>query len=176
MWNIFHKTITNYCRNPGLAHYTCYSSCMKNVSQWGQHHHLSSQTWFPSVQSNMVVIKVLIPFRQATVELSEEKLVSGTKVIPLIKIMHYTVKCGHGNVEKWCKQLVENLHQGERSVLTLSTVLDPRFKILSFLPNPSPKSGQVKKVLAALIIGWCWHVIFIFYLLIFKRWQHVAWQ
>lgn len=41
------------------------------------------------------VIKVLIPFHQATVELSKENLVSGSADISLMKMLHYTALYPH---------------------------------------------------------------------------------
>lgn len=59
------------------------------------------------------VIVVLAPFNSATVELPEEKRVSGSKTIPMMKMFHYAMeKCGSslktsvGNktVRNWIKE------------------------------------------------------------------------
>ena len=93
-----------------------------------------------SCQENDVIqetSKVLAPFHQATVELSEEKRVSGTKIIPMFKMLHHTVQCEVGNLQTDpAKHLADNLiHRLKEhlaslqsvSVMTLATLLDPRY-------------------------------------------------
>ncbi|KAL7406999.1 hypothetical protein ABVT39_001380 [Epinephelus coioides] len=87
-------------------------------------------------------VKVLGPFHQATVELSEEKRVSASKTIPLMKMLRHTVQCEASHLdtdpakllaESLIRRLREHLAGLETmSVTTLATLLDPRFKVLGF--------------------------------------------
>ncbi|KAL3976200.1 kinesin family member 14 [Sarotherodon galilaeus] len=85
---------------------------------------------------------VVAPFHQATVELSEERRVSGSKVIPMMKMLYCALERNSLHLHT---QAATHLHDqlGRRvtdtasnleslSVLTLSTLLDPRFKTLGF--------------------------------------------
>lgn len=84
---------------------------------------------------------VLAPFNEATVELSEEKRVFGSKLIPTLKMLHYNAS----NVRTDpVIQLLENLKRrvtdtlcGLESVslMSIATLLDPRFKTLGFLSS-----------------------------------------
>ncbi|XDV34174.1 hypothetical protein PO909_004366 [Leuciscus waleckii] len=88
-------------------------------------------------------LDVLGPFRQATVELSGEKRVSASKVIPLMKMLHHAVTSKlEGLNSNLTKQLGDSLVRRVReqavnlesiSVMTMPTLLDPRFKKLGFL-------------------------------------------
>lgn len=87
-------------------------------------------------------LHVLAPFHQATVELSEERRVSGSKVIPMMKMLYLaperiastlhtpTAKHLHENLKRRVTDTASNLES--LSVLTLATLLDPRFKSLGF--------------------------------------------
>lgn len=87
-------------------------------------------------------MKVLAPFQVATVELSEEKRVSGSKVIPMMKMLRYTINETLKNITNdTAIQLGQNLSRRladtfsaleSTSVLTLATLLDPRFKTFGF--------------------------------------------
>ena len=87
-------------------------------------------------------LAVLKPFNQATVELSEEKRVSGSKVIPLIKMLKHTVvgQCAqirHNVGAKLATNLKNNLLEKfnlleKISTLSVATLLDPRFKAAGF--------------------------------------------
>ncbi|XP_051793003.1 E3 SUMO-protein ligase ZBED1-like [Acanthochromis polyacanthus] len=87
------------------------------------------------------VLNVLEPFHQATVEVSSERRVSGSKVIPLMKMLHHTVSCRLPTLttarqlgDNLIRRLKEHIHNLESvSALTLPTLLDPRFKKLGFL-------------------------------------------
>ncbi|XP_029942702.1 zinc finger BED domain-containing protein 1-like, partial [Salarias fasciatus] len=85
---------------------------------------------------------VLAPFHQATVELSEERRVSGSKVIPMMKMLYHALE---RNASTLHTQAAIHLHEHLKrrvtdtastveslSVLTLATLLDPRFKSLGF--------------------------------------------
>ncbi|KAK7925269.1 hypothetical protein WMY93_007579 [Mugilogobius chulae] len=43
-------------------------------------------------------LKILAPFNEATIELSEEKRVSGSKVIPMLTMLHHALEDGEINV------------------------------------------------------------------------------
>ncbi|XP_054635140.1 zinc finger BED domain-containing protein 4-like isoform X1 [Dunckerocampus dactyliophorus] len=87
-------------------------------------------------------LDVLKPFHQATVELSEEKQVSASKVIPLVKMLkHYiSSRCGHITHPLGMKlatnlknNLIEKFAMLEKvTALSMATLLDPRFKELGF--------------------------------------------
>nr|XP_055075686.1 E3 SUMO-protein ligase ZBED1-like isoform X2 [Misgurnus anguillicaudatus] len=87
-------------------------------------------------------MKVLAPFQVATVELSEEKRVSGSKVIPMMKMLRYTINETLKTISNdTAMQLGQNLSRRladkfsaleSTSVLTLATLLDPRFKTFGF--------------------------------------------
>ncbi|XP_014854594.1 PREDICTED: zinc finger BED domain-containing protein 1-like [Poecilia mexicana] len=85
---------------------------------------------------------VLAPFHQATVELSEERRVSGSKVIPMMKMLYLALESNastlhtqpaihlHENLKRRVTDTASNLES--KSVLALATLLDPRFKSLGF--------------------------------------------
>ncbi|CAM4569352.1 unnamed protein product [Leuciscus chuanchicus] len=89
------------------------------------------------------ILCVLAPFHQATVELSEEKRVSGSKVIPLLKMIHHSLQVEQLRLTMpITKELTENLIRRLRehiwnmeslSIMTMATLLEPRFKKLGFL-------------------------------------------
>ena len=93
---------------------------------------------------------VLAPFHQATVELSEEKRVSGSKIIPMMKMLYHALERNASNLHTQAAiQLHEHLRRRvtdtasnleSLSVLTLSTLLDPRYKSLGF--RSSSKSSE----------------------------------
>ncbi|KAJ8375053.1 hypothetical protein SKAU_G00056330 [Synaphobranchus kaupii] len=87
-------------------------------------------------------LRVLSPFQQATVELSEEKRVSGSKVIPLMNMLQRAVDSEGTNMTAvMAGKLAENLVRRLRdtlsnleslSVMTMATMLDPRCKTHGF--------------------------------------------
>nr|XP_043873805.1 E3 SUMO-protein ligase ZBED1-like [Solea senegalensis] len=88
-------------------------------------------------------LSVLAPFHQATVEVSAEKRVSSSKVIPLMKMLHHAItnKMHTMNASTIARQLGDNLVRRLRDHmsslesaggLTMPTLLDPRFKKLGF--------------------------------------------
>ncbi|XP_051797876.1 zinc finger BED domain-containing protein 4-like isoform X2 [Acanthochromis polyacanthus] len=101
------------------------------------------------------VLIVLAPFNAATVELSEEKRVSGSKIIPMMKMLHHTMqKCapsletsvGKKLRHELDKRVTKTLNNYESSShLSLATLLDPRFKALGFL-NGTKINDAVKKL------------------------------
>ncbi|XP_038124278.1 E3 SUMO-protein ligase ZBED1-like isoform X2 [Cyprinodon tularosa] len=100
-------------------------------------------------------LRVLAPFNQATVELSEEKRVSGSKVIPMLKMLHLSLQRNALNVttetainlvENLKRRLLETLCNLESlSVMTMPTLLDPRFKTMAFL-SASKANDAVKRL------------------------------
>ncbi|XP_052406871.1 E3 SUMO-protein ligase ZBED1-like [Carassius gibelio] len=88
-------------------------------------------------------LDVLAPFRQATVELSGEKRVSASKVIPLMKMLNHAVTSKlEGLKSNLTRQLAESLGRRVRETHSsfginkcddIPTLLDPRFKKLGFL-------------------------------------------
>lgn len=101
------------------------------------------------------MLKVLSPFEQATRELSEEKRVSGSKVIPLMTMIHIELQNQASTLTKPAAQeLAQNLKQRlmesisnkeSLSVMTLATLLDPRFKTVGFF-SPLKASEAVKRL------------------------------
>lgn len=83
-------------------------------------------------------LKELAPFHRATVELSEEKRVSGSKMIPMtkmltqylfdIKICHTAAKYLGPNLVSAMENKFDNIKP--KTALSLATLLDPRFKLL----------------------------------------------
>ncbi|XP_070400679.1 zinc finger BED domain-containing protein 4-like [Nothobranchius furzeri] len=101
------------------------------------------------------MLRVLAPFYQATRELSEEKRVSGSKVIPLMRMIHIELQHQSSTVSKpTAKQLAENLskrltesicNMESLSVMSLATLLDPRFKTAGFF-SPLKATEAVKRL------------------------------
>lgn len=103
-------------------------------------------------------LKVLSPFNDATVELSEEKRVSGSKVIPLLSMLLHTLEEQERGsdqtpestamAETLRRQLRERLHTLQSmSIMSLATLLNPRFKKIGFF-SPS-KAAEAKKWLTS---------------------------
>ncbi|KAJ8382371.1 hypothetical protein SKAU_G00031490 [Synaphobranchus kaupii] len=97
-------------------------------------------------------------FREATVELSEEKRASGSKVIPLMNMLQCavgsegtnmtTVMAGKlaENLVRWLRDTLSNLES--LSVMTMATMLDPRFKTHGFL-QPGQEANEAAMRLKA---------------------------
>nr|XP_054594486.1 zinc finger BED domain-containing protein 4-like [Nothobranchius furzeri] len=95
---------------------------------------------------------VLAPFHQATVELSEERRVSGSKVIPMMKMLNCALERNslhlhtqaathlHDQLRRRVTDTASNLES--LSVSTLSTLLDPRFKTLGFPSSSKCSEAQ----------------------------------
>lgn len=94
---------------------------------------------YQAIQQCLTILK---PVYQATVELSEDKFASASKVIPLAKMLKHFIegRCGHitHNAGKTLATnlrncMAERFSQLERSrSRSLATLLDPRFKQLGF--------------------------------------------
>lgn len=102
-------------------------------------------------------LQLLAPFYQATVELSEEKRVSGSKVIPMTKMLmlylHDTKgKISHNTATLLGQNLVSLMQKRfdtteNQTALTLSTLLDPRFKTIGFY-NQVQAQTSIKRLTA----------------------------
>ena len=102
-------------------------------------------------------LEVLSPLKEATVELSAEKNVSGSKVIPLVRMLRHAITMKQrGVTDERAAQLCTNLlrfmgeklsHYETASQMFLATLLDPRFKIMAFC-NPSNAQNAVKRLTA----------------------------
>ncbi|KAM9307434.1 E3 SUMO-protein ligase ZBED1-like [Pholidichthys leucotaenia] len=87
-------------------------------------------------------LQVLNPFHMATMEMSQQKRVSGSMVIPLIKMLLHTTQEIVGNTTNMTAKLLgQNISATLRNkfdnlenstILSLSTLLDPRFKTIGF--------------------------------------------
>ncbi|XP_054866834.1 zinc finger BED domain-containing protein 4-like [Amphiprion ocellaris] len=92
---------------------------------------------------------VLAPFNQATIELSEKKRVSGSKVIPLMRMIHIELRQASTvtkTAENLRKRLTESIcNLKSLSVMTLATLLDPRFKTVGFF-SPLKATEAVKRL------------------------------
>ncbi|KAL1252152.1 hypothetical protein QQF64_019948 [Cirrhinus molitorella] len=101
-------------------------------------------------------LEVLAPFKYATEELSAEKRVSASKIIPIIRMIQHKVAektalernasasslgtALQKYINKWCSN-AESIR-----VLALATFLDPRFKTLGFAQTP-PSSDDLWELL-----------------------------
>ncbi|KAK9525412.1 hypothetical protein VZT92_016124 [Zoarces viviparus] len=86
-------------------------------------------------------LSLLSPFYDATVELSAEENVSASKVVPLVKMLEHTlqeeIKPAPAAVLEMGDQLIRQLREKlytlqSMSIMTLATLLDPRFKVIGF--------------------------------------------
>lgn len=87
------------------------------------------------------IIEILRPFEVVTRELSSEKYVSASKVIPLARglqrVTQSLLSRSAGIAEELCQRLSYNMGQRfmsieDKNVLAISTLLDPRFKKIPF--------------------------------------------
>lgn len=100
-------------------------------------------------------LSVLSPFYKAAVELSEEKRVSASKVIPLLKMVEHvlqekvsvsTVPVATELGEHLSRLLREKLHNIQSmSVMLLATLLDPRYKSVGFF-SPATSNDAVERL------------------------------
>ncbi|KAL3979503.1 chromosome alignment-maintaining phosphoprotein 1 [Sarotherodon galilaeus] len=99
---------------------------------------------------------VLAPFNDATTELSQEKRVSGSKVIPLLTMLDHCLNeqmekspsIGSSLAQKLRMLLREKLDKIQTmSIMFLVTLLDPRFRKLGFL-SPARASEAEKRLKA----------------------------
>ncbi len=92
-------------------------------------------------------LSVFSPFHQATEEMSTEKRVSGSKVIPIVKMLkHLAFRRCTSVTHPVASNLVNNIHTNLQekfaglekiTSLTLATLLDPRFKQEGFCSTTS---------------------------------------
>lgn len=100
-------------------------------------------------------LALLSGFNDATVELSEEKTVSGSKVLPLLKMLDENLQEEMTDVaspvarqmgEHLKRQLREKLNTLQSmSIMSLATMLDPRFKAMGFL-SPTKANEAIKRL------------------------------
>uniref|UniRef100_A0A669B7A9 HAT C-terminal dimerisation domain-containing protein n=1 Tax=Oreochromis niloticus TaxID=8128 RepID=A0A669B7A9_ORENI len=96
-------------------------------------------------------LEVLSPFYTATTELSGEQRVSGSKVIPLVCMLRYAIAKKQPQVlDDKARQLCMNLtrmlgecssHLETMSVMTIATLLDPRFKAVGFCSQTNAQAA-----------------------------------
>ncbi|XP_056442541.1 E3 SUMO-protein ligase ZBED1-like isoform X2 [Gadus chalcogrammus] len=108
-------------------------------------------------EATAACLHLLAPFNQATVELSEEKIVSGSKVIPMTKMLniylhgemqntrHPTAKLLGQNLLLFMQKKIETAET--QTALTLATLLDPRYKTMGF-NNQIQAQASVKRLTA----------------------------
>ena len=96
---------------------------------------------------------VLGPFNDATTELSQEKRVSGSKVIPLLTMLDHclseemekTPSIGSSLAEKLRMLLREKLDRLQTmSIMCLATLLDPRFRKIGFLSPTRASEAETR--------------------------------
>jgi len=100
-------------------------------------------------------MSMLSPFNDATVELSAEENVSGSKVVPLLKMLEQTLQEDTTNTaaavvrdmgDHLIRQLRERLHTLQSmSIVSLATLLDPRFKVIGFF-SPTKATEAIKRL------------------------------
>ncbi|KAK1882424.1 Glutamate receptor 4 [Dissostichus eleginoides] len=100
-------------------------------------------------------LSLLSGFNDATIELSEEKNVSGSKVVPLLKMLEQmlqeemaktAVAVAKEMGEHLLRQLRERLHTLQSmSIMSLATLLDPRFKLIGFF-SPLKAAEATKRL------------------------------
>ena len=89
---------------------------------------------------------MLAPFHAATVELSEERRLSVSKVIPLLSMLHHSLEKEEMGIvqtpestemaESLRKQLKEKLYTLQSmSIMSLATLLEPRLKKIGFFSS-----------------------------------------
>uniref|UniRef100_A0AAQ4S6P8 HAT C-terminal dimerisation domain-containing protein n=1 Tax=Gasterosteus aculeatus aculeatus TaxID=481459 RepID=A0AAQ4S6P8_GASAC len=102
-------------------------------------------------------IALLAPLKEATVELSAEKHVSGSKIIPMVKMLRHTIAAKQRQLTDDTarilgKHLLGLMHEklGNYELAgqhALATLLDPRFKTMGFC-NPTNQQNAIKKLIA----------------------------
>ncbi|KAG9261818.1 zinc finger BED domain-containing protein 4-like [Astyanax mexicanus] len=98
---------------------------------------------------------VLSTFNEATTELSEERRVSGSKVIPLIRMLRHALNTKQSQAQdeksiQLCSNLFRLLNDRvssyeTMSIMTLATLLDPRYKTVGFC-SQSNAQAAVKRL------------------------------
>lgn len=98
-------------------------------------------------------LTVLRPFNQATAELSEERRVSGSKAVPTAKMLRHVISaecaqmspCIGATLANHLKNNLTEKFNGLEKVNSLSTILDPRFKLAGF-SNPANAQTAVERL------------------------------
>ncbi|XP_028428641.1 zinc finger BED domain-containing protein 4-like [Perca flavescens] len=99
----------------------------------------------------------LSPLKEAMVELSSEKTVSGSKIVPLVRMLRHAINTKLREVNgEMAKELCTNLmrlmmerlsHYETASQHSLATLLDPRFKAVGFC-NPGNSQNAIRRLTA----------------------------
>ncbi|XP_051918634.1 E3 SUMO-protein ligase ZBED1-like [Hippocampus zosterae] len=102
-------------------------------------------------------LRLLAPFYEAAVEMSQEKRLAGSKVIPITKMLLLHLyesngKTAQPTAKRLGHNLVSAMHETfdtleSQTALTLSTLLDPRFKTFGFY-NQAQAQTSVKRLAA----------------------------
>ncbi len=112
-------------------------------------------------------LRILGPLHQATVEMSEEKRVSASKVIPMISMLKISIRqmctqmtsdTGSQLAANLLKQMNERLATHEQtSCLALATFLDPRFKTVVFSIRIRIRKSFIAKCVYThtMNLSWC---------------------
>lgn len=100
-------------------------------------------------------LEILAPLKLATVELSSEKVVSGSKIIPMVKMLRHAITTKqHTLTTDMSKTLAAHLitqmterlsHYESAGQHALATLLDPRFKTMGFV-NSTNQQNAIKKL------------------------------
>ena len=84
------------------------------------------------------VVKILEPFEAVTTELSAEKYVSASKILPLARGLQRLTATHTGTCSALCDKLTSQMttrfgpNMEEKTVMAIATLLDPRFKKIPF--------------------------------------------
>uniref|UniRef100_A0A1X7UJA9 BED-type domain-containing protein n=1 Tax=Amphimedon queenslandica TaxID=400682 RepID=A0A1X7UJA9_AMPQE len=91
------------------------------------------------------VVKILTPFESVTREISSENYTSGSKIIPISRCLQRLVSTSvtsHSLAESLVTEMrARFLGMEENNLLTVSTLLDPRFKKLAFSDKDAAERG-----------------------------------
>ncbi|XP_025759038.1 zinc finger BED domain-containing protein 4 [Oreochromis niloticus] len=129
-----------------IQHYSQRKACSSAAADGTAHLETYQRDLTPLTADECDIVRetllVVAPFHQATVELSEERRVSESKVILMMKMLYCALERNslhlhtqaathlHDQLRRRVTDTASNLES--LSVLTLSTLLDPRFKTLGF--------------------------------------------
>ena len=94
------------------------------------------------------IIAILRPFEAVTTELSAEKYVSASKVLPLARALQRLTSGYVGIGSKLSDKLAEQMstrfsNMEDKAVLAVATLLDPRFKKIPFLSAVDKMTRQI---------------------------------
>ena len=99
------------------------------------------------------MIRILHPFETVTTELSSEKYISASKIIPLARGLqkitnsHSTIICSTLRFNLIAQMSTRFANLEEKMVIAIATLLDPRFKKITFT-NPTVVQQMVNKIIS----------------------------